>query len=199
MTTIGCGADLYWIPLGAGPGGTVVRWSGRLYEALAATSARRSRCHLYHAALLIHLDNTTTAIEMAPTWTHHGNRGVVAEGPVASPTLGRSRFFRYEIRSWNSGTIPDIAEAEGDPVRLTDDPQTARRIIELVPHAPTLTWGRDELHAGDMWNSNSLISWLLTQAQIDTTQVGPPPGGRAPGWHAGLQAARSTPATDPRS
>jgi hypothetical protein len=28
--------DLYWIPLGTGPGGAPVRFSGRLYEAMAA-------------------------------------------------------------------------------------------------------------------------------------------------------------------
>ena len=45
------GVDLYWIPLGAGAGGAVVRWSGRLYEAVAAALARRPRCNLFHSAL----------------------------------------------------------------------------------------------------------------------------------------------------
>jgi hypothetical protein len=197
MSTIASGLDLYWIPLGAGPGGAVVRWSGRLYEALTATLARRPRCRLYHAALLIHLDNTTIAVEMAPVWTHHGDRGVVAEGPVASPVLGRSRLFRYEIRCWNGGSIPDLAAAEGDPIRVTDDPSTAQRIIELVPQFPILTWGRDELQTSDMWNSNSLISWLLARADVDMGSVGPPAGGRAPGWEAGLRAASSLQPIDP--
>jgi hypothetical protein len=48
------GIDLYWIPLGVGPGGAIVRWSRRLYETLAAALARRPRCDLYHSALEVH-------------------------------------------------------------------------------------------------------------------------------------------------
>ena len=43
--------DLYWIPLGAGAGGAIVRWNGRIYEAVAAALARRPRCDLFHSAL----------------------------------------------------------------------------------------------------------------------------------------------------
>ena len=188
---VGDGIELYWLPLGAGPGGAVVRWSGRLYETLSATRARRPRRSLYHAALLVHLDRIATAVEMAPVWSHQGDRGVVAEGPVGSPALGRSRLFRYEVRCWNGGTIPDLTEAVGDPVLVTDDRRTARRLLDLVPDVPTLTWGRDEIHAGEMWNSNSFIAWLLARSDLDTTAIGPPAGGRAPGWDAGIRAAAS--------
>jgi hypothetical protein len=51
-------------------------------------------------------------------------------------------------------------------------------------------WGRDELGTGEMWNSNSVVSWLLTRAGLPADELHPPPGGRAPGWHAGLVAAR---------
>jgi hypothetical protein len=40
-----------------------------------------------------------------------------------------------------------------------------------------------------MWNSNSLISWLIARSGIDTASIHPPAGGRAPGWHAGLVVA----------
>jgi hypothetical protein len=54
--------------------------------------------------------------------------------------------------------------------------------------------GRDELHAGEMWNSNSLISWLLVRSGHRAGPIRPPAGGRAPGWSAGLTvAARATP------
>jgi hypothetical protein len=33
--------------------------------------------------------------------------------------LGRFRFFRYEIRSWRDGIIPDLAEAVESPLRLS--------------------------------------------------------------------------------
>jgi hypothetical protein len=49
--------------------------------------------------------------------------------------------------------------------------------------------GRDELRTGEMWNSNSLISWLLARAGIDTDGLEPPVGGRAPGWNAGVVVA----------
>ena len=167
----------------------MVRWSGRLYEALAATVARRPRCDLFHSALEIHLDDVTTAIEMAPVWTTRGDRGVVSEGAVGARFLGHSRLFRYEVRCWRGGSIPDVAAAVGGPVRVTDHADEARRVLELVPEFPTHTWGRDELSAGEMWNSNSLASWLLARAGLGTSDIGPPAGGRAPGWDAGLIVA----------
>lgn len=51
-----------------------------------------------------------------------------------------------------------------------------------VPSVPTAVWGRDELHAGEMWNSNSLISWLIVSAGLDASGVQLPERGRAPGW-----------------
>jgi hypothetical protein len=183
------GVDLYWIPLGAGAGGAVVRWSGRIYEALAAARARRQRCDLYHSALEVHLDGVTTTIEMTPVWVTRGDRGVVSEGAVGATFLGRSRLFRYEVRRWRGGSIPDAAAAVGGPVRVAERSDEARKVVELVAAFPTVTWGRDELAAGEMWNSNSLTSWLLVRAGLATDQLAPPPGGRAPGWDAGLVVA----------
>jgi hypothetical protein len=140
------GVDLYWIPLGAGVGGAVVRWSGRLYEALAATVARRPRCDLFHSALEVHVDGVTTTVEMAPVWTKRGDRGVVSEGAVGSRLLGRSRMFRYEVRCWRAGSIPDLAAAVGGPVGVTNDPDLARGVLQLVPDFPTRTWSRRALH-----------------------------------------------------
>jgi hypothetical protein len=54
---------------------------------------------------------------------------------------------------------------------------------------PTPVWGRDELHTGEMWNSNSLISWLIARSGIDVDSVAPPTRGRAPGWRAGIVVA----------
>lgn len=41
-----------------------------------------------------------------------------------------------------------------------------------------------------MWNSNSVISWLLARSGLPAEAILPPTGGRAPGWHAGLVTAR---------
>lgn len=64
-------------------------------------------------------------------------------------------------------------------------------MLGLIPEFPTVTWGRDELHTGDMWNSNSFTSWLLARSGHDMAAIGPPVRGRAPGWAAGLAIARS--------
>jgi hypothetical protein len=184
--------DLYWIPLGAGPGGALVRASGRLYESLAARRAGRDARPLLHSALLVESGGTCTAIEMAPVWVTRGERGVVAEGPVGSTFLGRTRLFRYEVRRWVGGSIPDLADAIGGPTRVTEDPAAVRRILDLVPSFPTWVWGRDELDTGDMWNSNSLTSWLLVRAGIEVGHLRPPADGRAPGWDAGVILASRT-------
>jgi hypothetical protein len=39
-----------------------------------------------------------------------------------------------------------------------------------------------------MWNSNSMISWLIARAGLDVGSIKPPTGGRAPGWNAGIVA-----------
>jgi len=179
---------VYWLPLGAG--GHVVRWNGRLYEAIAARREHRPAADLYHCALEIIVDGDSFVIEMTPVWaTHAADRGVVVRGPVGLPWLGRFAAFRYEVRRWRDGVIPDIAEAVDSPCLAGDDAVRARQLLELVPQAPPVTWGRDELRTGDMWNSNSLIAWLLASSGHDMTRIRPPADGRLPGWQAGLVLA----------
>jgi hypothetical protein len=45
------------------------------------------------------------------------------------------------------------------------------------------------LRAGEMWNSNSVIAWVLARSGLPTNSIHPPVGGRAPGWAAGLALA----------
>jgi hypothetical protein len=180
--------DLYWIPLGAGS--PVVQASGRAYEAVSAWWQRRRRCALFHAALQVRVGEERFTIEQAPVPDGNGvARGVVAEGPVGIRAAGRLRVFRYEVRCWREGTIPDVRAAVDSPVRLSSDAEIGSRIVGLLPMVPTLVWGRDEVGAGDMWNSNSVISWVLTSGGIDAGAVSPPEGGRAPGWAAGVAVA----------
>jgi hypothetical protein len=161
-----------------------------MYEALAARRERREARELYHSALEVKLGTDRFVIEMAPVWgDKHLDRGVVSDGAVGLPWLGHSRFFRYEVRRWRNGTIPDLSEAVASPQRMSSDVVHTQRLLELVPAFPTRTWGRDEFHTGDMWNSNSLIAWLLASSGHETDLVAPPSGGRAPGWAAGLVVA----------
>jgi hypothetical protein len=175
--------ELYWIPLGAG--GHSVRFNARVYEAIDAALHRRRRRALYHAALVV----DGQGIEIAPSPdAREADRGVVATGPVGSRLLRRFRLFRYEVRC--GAAIPDLADAVGGPCRISDDPLVAARLRHALRAPPTYTWGRDELHAGEMWNSNSLVAWLLAAAGAPVAAVRPPPGGSAPGWGAGLELAR---------
>ena len=126
--------DLYWLPLGAG--GCFVRLNGRLFEAAAARAERRTACDLYHSALEVRVAAARFVIEQAPVRDARGeHRGVVGEGPIGTRWAGRVRIFRYEIRRWRDGHIPDVDEAVGS---------AARRLLDLVPQVPTLVWGRDE-------------------------------------------------------
>ena len=181
--------DLYWLPLGAG--GHSVRLNGQVFEALAAWLQRRPPCDLYHSALVVRVPEGRFVIESAPVGRGDREaRGVVAGGPVGTRLAGRFRIFSYELRRWAGGVIPDIAEAVESPRRLATDSELARRVLELVPSVPTPVWGRDELGAGEMWNSNSVISWLITRCGLDAESIRPPKGGRAPGWRAGVVVAR---------
>jgi hypothetical protein len=181
--------DLYWIPLGAG--GRCVAFNGRVFEAIEAARQHRRRRDLYHAALVVACDGEEYTIEVAPSPNpDEASRGAVATGAVGSRYLGWSRLFRYEIRCWPGGSIPDLGEAVGGPLRITSNPRVARRLVDLVATVPTPVWGRDELEAGEMWNSNSVIAWLIATAGLPTDQLRPPSRGRAPGWDAGLEVAR---------
>jgi hypothetical protein len=186
---LGDRVDLYWIPLGAGD--RVVQTSGRVYEALCAWRERRPRRALYHSALVLSAGGERVTIEMTPVpgAGTGSDRGVVAEGSVGTRWAGRLRVFRYEIRRWRDGVIPDLPHAVGSPVRVSGEPAVVRSVLELAPLVPTPVWGRDELGAGDMWNSNSVVAWLLARAGVDGAAGGPPGGGRAPGWTAGLVQA----------
>jgi hypothetical protein len=180
--------ELYWLPLGAG--GHFVKWNGRAYEAIKALLERRRPMALYHSALQVHLDGDTFVIEQTPEPDlSGGQRGVVAEGPVGTRWAGRLRLFRYEVRVWQGGSIPDIAEAVESPRRLSEDATVAHRVLEAARSVPTPVWGRDELRTGEMWNSNSVIAWILSRGGLDACAIRPPRGGRAPGWGAGVAVA----------
>jgi hypothetical protein len=167
-----------------------VRLNGRVFEALSALAQRRPALALYHSALAVDLPEGRYVVEMTPVPDAEGaSRGVVGEGPVGSRVLARFRIFRYELRRWREGLIPDLDEAVASPQRLTEDGVQARRLLALVGSVPRPVWGRDELGTGEMWNSNSVTSWLLARSGLPADRVHPPEGGRAPGWDAGIVAA----------
>jgi hypothetical protein len=185
----GAGIELYWLPLGAG--GWFVKLNGRLWEAAHARLEHRRPLDLYHTALVVRVPEGRFVVENCwPIPDGDGPaRGVRVQGPVGSRRLGRWRVFRYEVRRWRNGVIADADEAVASPQLLSDDPAVARRLLALVGALPSPVWGRDELGTGEMWNSNSVIAWLLARGGLPTDVIRPPAGGRAPGWKAGLVMA----------
>src|SRR5262249_30671681 len=184
------GIDLYWLPLGTG--GLVIRPVGIAFEALAARVASRSRLDLYHAALDVRTPGARFVVEAMPSVFGRAARaggGVIADGPMAVSHTQRLRLLRYELRCWRDGTIADADLAVESPLRVSDDAQAAVRLLELASSVPMCTWGRDELGAGEMWTSNSVVAWLVARARAANGEVQPPAGGRAPGWSAGLRIA----------
>lgn len=187
--TAGAWIDLFWLPLGAG--GHFVRRNGRVYEWFLARREHRPTAKLLHTGLTLSLDDIEYAVEMGPVWNVSAtDRGVVCEGPVGSRLLGRLRAFRYEVRCWPGGNIPDAAEAVDSPVRVSEDPTRVVALLDALPDVPALTWGRDELGMGEMWNSNSVVAWALARTGLDMDSITEPVGGRAPGWRAGLRLAQ---------
>src|SRR3954468_23933031 len=116
--------------------------NGRAHEAVMATIERRPACDLYHSALQVEVPEARFVIEQAPVSDLSGDqRGVIAAGAVGNRWASRFRIFRYEIRLWRNGHIPDVIEAVESPRRLASDQHRARRVLDVVPPV----WGRDEL------------------------------------------------------
>ena len=184
--------DLWWLPVGAG--GHVVVHTSRWWELIVVRREHRRPEPLFHAALEVFVDSRRYVIEMTPAWGQpRADRGVAVTGPVGLRPLGRLRAFRYEVRAWRDGILPDRASAVGPPVTIRLDAARARALRDDVSRVPALTWGRRVPEADDMWNSNSLIAWLLTRRGLAAEWFHPPDGGRAPGWAAGIAVATRPP------
>lgn len=112
---------------------------------------------------------------------------MVSTGPVGARWGGRFRIFRYELRRWQGGRIPDLAFERGTPLVLSRSRDRALVLLGSTVEVPRRVWGRDEAGCGDMWNSNSVIAWLLASTGIDPAGLNPPDGGSAPGWSAGIR------------
>ena len=190
--------DLFWLPLGAG--GYSVRLNGRVFEAVAARVQHRSARDLYHAALEFRLPLVGgSSSSRHPSRTRTASeRGVVVEGPVGARWAGRVRSVPVRSSPLARGRDPRRSggrrqsAAAQPPIRSSH-----KRSGTTYRKLPTPVWGRDELRTGEMWNSNSIISWLITRSGLRVESIRPPTGGRAPGWHAGIVVARrdrSTPA-----
>lgn len=182
--------ELWWLPVGAG--GHLVIHTSRWWELFQARREHRSPEPLFHAALELFVDDARYVIELAPAWGQPARpHAIVATGPVGLRRLGRLRLFRYEVRCWPDGILPDREYAVDSPTTFPLTQASARVLLESLPGVPTLTWGRAVTPTGDMWNSNSLVSWLLTTVGVDAARLAPPTPARAPGWAAGIALAQT--------
>jgi hypothetical protein len=46
-------------------------------------------------------------------------------------------------------------------------------VLDLIGQVPTPAWGRDELATGDMWNSNSVIAWVIALQRVKSVVTVP--------------------------
>lgn len=183
-----CSVDLYWIPVAAGTS-RFQQASLRLWEAIEAFRARRSRCVLYHSALKLRKsDGTALTLELTPAFIG-GDTPPLMTGPVGFRGADRLRLFRYQLRCLEADTLPDEEYAVSN-TRLSTDCATLEHVLALAPGAPRHVWGRRVRGTREMWTSDSIISRLLVRAGLDLSGVAPPADGRAPGWRAGLELAR---------
>ncbi len=185
----GCSADLYWIPVGAGTS-RFQQASLRWWEAFEATRARRPRTELLHSALKLRTgQGSAFTLELTPAFVSAPVEPIVT-GAVGVRGADRLKLFRYALRCIPAETIPDEQWAVAGPIHLTGDCGVVQRILDLAPSVPRHVWGRRVRGTREMWTSDSVISWLLIQAGLDVSFAGPPPGGRAPGWDAGIALGR---------
>lgn len=183
---------LWWLPVGAGAPTRISQVTSGWWERLEAKRDQRAPQQLFHTALEVFTGTERFVIEVAPEWSdpHIRERGVIARGPVGIQWLGRSKLFRYEVRCWPNGELSDRSWAVGGPVTVSRSDDNVRALLQHIERAPVLTWGRTVHPTGDMWNSNSLVSWLLEMSGIDASKLHPPANGRAPGWDAGVALAQ---------
>jgi hypothetical protein len=103
---------------------------------------------------------------------------VTVEGPIGSRHLGRFRALRYEVRVSREGTVADVDEAVASPQHPSNDEPQALRVLEMAALVLAFVWGRDQLGTGEMWNSNSVISWVLARSDLPAAEIQPPEEGR---------------------
>ncbi len=191
-SNIGSGkVSLYWIPVGSGC--WPVKASSMLFELSSALRHLRTPRKLYHSALIVEVPEGKYIIEQAPVWDlAEYPKETVGEGAVGCKWLRKIKLFRYEVRCWKNGIIPDISYAVESPITISEQPETAYLVLEALRSVPLPVWGRDELNAGEMWNSNSVISWVLCKSGVVIESIRIPKCGRALGWCAGIIVARRT-------
>ena len=152
--------------------------------------ATPGRCDLYHSALEVHVPEARFVIEQAPAWRRRRRARRRRRGPGRHPRAGRFRLFRYEVRRWRDGVIPDAAEAVESP----HAPERRDRLRAATARAGAgdadARMGPRRTGTGEMWNSTRSSRGSSCAVVSTSSPLAPPRGGRAPGWNAGIVIAR---------
>ena len=129
-------------------------------------------------------DGTSLVRRSGGAWCRRGRGRWGCTGPAASDSFG--------TKCVAGATAPSpTSSRRSTALAPSATIWVARGVCSTwCPKVPTPVWGRDDLHAGEMWNSNSLISWLILRSGLDVESIHTPLNGRAPGWSAGIVIAR---------
>ena len=197
----GYALDLYWLPLGAGG------HSVRVQRPHLRGGGRSPRC----AAAAPSVTTSTTRRSTGDDAGGHPTQSrwsaakalVSAEaadhGAVAGGARGQPPARPLGAVSIRDPLLSVAARSQTSRRRLRAPAAADRRpcscsggsVLELVPLRSDLRsggWTRSQ--TGEMWNSNSLVSWLLVSHRPDVGRADRlPVGGRAPGWQAGIAVA----------
>ena len=176
------------------PAATPCALNGKVFEAVAAWLDRRDRRDLYHSALEVQRaggtvrDRAGAGAGERRRRARRRRRGRRRQHAAARP-LPRSSATRSGAGA--TGCIPDVGEAVESPRRLSDDPDCARRLLELVPAGADARLGpRRAGRRRDVELELDSSPGSSRAAGSTSRRSRRPRGGRAPGWQAGIVIAR---------
>jgi hypothetical protein len=114
-----------------------VRLNGIVYEALSLASIGAARVTSTTRRSTSGLRGGRFVIEMTPVRAGGGTKqDIVALGAVGSRRGSRFPIFRYEIRRWRDGYIPDVAEAVEPTARQERPPTSPSGWLTWRPRFP---------------------------------------------------------------
>ena len=148
-----------------------MRLNGRIFEAVGRGLEQRDRVRPLPLRMVVRVPEGEFVIEQAPVGTERelaasspkapvGSRWARADSdlPLRDPPLARWR----DPGRRRGGRQPAAAD-RGFPLRAG----RARSCANV----PMPVWGRDELGTGEMWNSNSVVAWLIARSGLAVDAV----------------------------
>lgn len=117
-----------------------MRFSGLIYEAIAAARRHGQRCKLFHPVLEIRLPHGGYFVEMAPTQTVRATAAASLRKDQSD--FARSLYLLCSVMRCAAGETAgpaNLAYAVHSPLVVTDDARLAQRVFDILPAVPRLT------------------------------------------------------------